>query len=137
MQSLAIAITHQTISEDEQLRLLADRAVAIGTAIKGKSPTELTRREAIDVDLLDRLAAAGGFAVVTYGKDNQRWLCRFTPGAEVKTSRQLRSLGFTEMKELPLALRQINTMRSTIRELTGEDREAVLSEAARLKWIIQ
>jgi len=136
MQSLAIAITHQTISEDEQLRLLADRAVAIGTAIKGKSPTELTRREAIDVDLLDRLAAAGGFAVVTYGKDNQRWLCRFTPGAEVKTF-ELRSLGFTEMKELPLALRQINTMRSTIRELTGEDREAVLSEAARMKWIIQ
>ena len=134
MEDLAVAITHQTLSEREELELLADQTVAIGTAIKGISSSDLRGKEKVDVDLLNRLGHQGGFAIVTYGKDNQRWLCRFAPDTKPKSFGALRSLKFAEMKELPSALRAINTIRTTIRELTGDEHEAVLAEASRLKW---
>ncbi len=134
MDTLVLAITHQTLSASEELECLARQRVAIGTAIKGKLASALTGRERIDVDLLARLGAEGGLAIVTYGKDNPRRLGRFAAGSQVVLLGALRSLTMKEMKELPASLCGINTMGGTIREVTGAEREAVLTEATRLRW---
>lgn len=133
MQQITVAITHQTLSLKEELELLARQTVAIGTAIKGKLATDLSGREKIDVDLLDRLGKEGGIAVVTYGKENPRWLCRFAPGTPVEPFGALRSLKMADMKELPQVLRHINTMGNTIRLLTDNESDAVLAESVRFK----
>lgn len=130
MQQIVVAITHQTPSQSEQLKLLAQQRVAIGTRIKGKHTAELSKEEKDDVALLDQLGSEGGIAVVTYGKNNQRWLCRFTSDTPVELFGELRSLKAAETKELPPALGHVNTYRgNAIRRLTGVEAAAVLDEA--------
>lgn len=133
MGILCVAITHQTLSEGDELVLLAEKRVAIGTAIGETAESELGGNAKKDVELLSRLGVEGGIAVVTYGKGNQRWLCRFAPARPVEMWGKLRSLRFSDMLPLPPSLQRINTLGCTIRALSEQEATQVLDTATSLR----
>jgi len=135
MTRTCVAMTHRTLSEAAELNLQAARRVAIGTAIKGSSASDLATKAAKEVEILERLGREGGLAVVTYSKGDLRLLCRFAAGTPVEPFDGLRSLLIAEMLELPQRLRHIGAERNnTIRELSSDEGGELVAEASRQGW---
>jgi hypothetical protein len=132
MPIVVVAVTHQTIPTGLELQLLAQQRIAIGTSIVGRAAHNLDARERADVELLELLGKEGGLAIVTYGKNNQRWLGRVAPQTSVVLVEGLRSLQLDSMMELPRSLRRLNTIGSTIRLLQETERDDVILEAVQI-----